>query len=166
MSLAWQPPDSDERRFVRVGEIPARGDEKRAAAHRRIEDAQRQDLLGRRVAHERAERAPHEVVGDRLRRVERAGGLADAGSAVERDVVPRGRAWPRGRLERRLVVEQRLVHRAELLDAEIAIRDPLAPAAVGGRPRRQRQQRPPRRLVVQIAALGERRAGRARTGVR
>ena len=81
----------DERRFIGPREVPARSDQKRAAAHRRIDDAQGEDLLRRRVAHERAERASHDVVGDRQRRIERSGRLADAGAAVEQDVVLRSR---------------------------------------------------------------------------
>jgi hypothetical protein len=57
-----------------------------------------------------------------------------------------------------LVVEQRLVDRTELLDAQIAIGDSFACCAAGRGARGQRQQRPPRRLVVQVAALGERRS--------
>ena len=68
---------ANERGLVRGREIPAGGDEKRAAAHRRIDHAQLQDAFGRRVAHERCERPPDEVVGDRLRRVERPGRLAN-----------------------------------------------------------------------------------------
>jgi hypothetical protein len=53
------------------------------------------------------------------------------------------------------------VNSAELLDAEIAIRDLLAGAPVGGRARAQREQGASRGFVVQIAALGQRRpAGR------
>ena len=63
----------------------------------------------------------------------------------------------RSALDARLVVEQRLVDGAELLDAEIAVGDALAPSAIGRRPRRQRHDRPPRGAIVEIAALGERR---------
>ena len=60
----------------------------------------------------------------------------------------------------RRVVEERFVDGAELLDAEIAIRDPLAPSAsAAGRVESASIARS-RGLVVQIAALGERRARR------
>ena len=54
----------------------AGADQKRAAAHRGIEHLEAQDLFGRGVAHERRERAADQIVRDRLRRVERAGGLS------------------------------------------------------------------------------------------
>ena len=72
---------SNERRFVGGGEIAAGGDQKRAAAHRRVDDSKLQDAFGRGVADERSERPADKVVGDRLRRVERAGRFADARSA-------------------------------------------------------------------------------------
>ena len=75
-----------------------------------------QDAIRRGFVHERTERAPDQVVRDRLRRVERAGRLADAGAGVKRY---------RSAVDLRRVVQQRLVDGAELLDAEIAIRDAL-----------------------------------------
>ena len=140
-----------ERSLVGVRQKPAGGHEERAAAHRRIDDAQLQDVLGRRVAHQRAERAANQVVRDRLRRVEGSGRFAHAGAGLKRD----GSAF-----DARFVVEQRLVDGAELLDAEIAVGDALASRAIRSRPRRQRHDRPPRRVIVQIAALGERRSRR------
>ena len=59
-----------------------------------------------------------------------------------------------------LVVEQRFVHRAELLDAEIAVGDALASGAIGRRPGREGEHGAPGRLVVQVAAFGERRPRR------
>ena len=82
----------DERRLVGRGEIAARGDQKRAAAHRGIENAQREDPFRRRAVDERRQRAPHEVLRQRPRRVERAGGLC--GGCRVRSADPRadGRA--------------------------------------------------------------------------
>ena len=153
MSLAWQPPARTSADSYARGEKPAGGDEKRAAAHRRIDDPQLQDAIGRGVAHQRAERAAHQIVGDRLRRVEACRSPCARRSRARSDDGCR-------RVDARLVVEQRFVDGAELLDAEIAIGDPLAARAVGSRPRRQRDDRPPRRLVVQVAPLGERRSRR------
>ena len=138
----------DERRLVRGREISARGHQKGAAAHRRIDDAEAQDVLRRPAADERPERPTDDEVGDRLRRVERARRLPDSGSRLQRDAV----ALDDGR-----VVEQRFVDGAELLDAEIAVRDPLAPAARRRGPRRQRDDGAARGVVVEIAAIGERR---------
>ncbi len=65
------------------------------------------------------------------------------------------------RLGRRDIVEQRLVDGAQLLDAEVAVSDRFAARSVGGGPGRQRQHRTSNRLVVEIAAFGERRSGRS-----
>ncbi len=135
---------ADERRFVRGREISARGDEKRTAAHRRIDDPQLQDPFGRGIDHEGAECAANQIIGDRLRRVEAAGCFSEAGSANQRDAAT---------LDARLVIEQRLVDGAELFDAEIAIGEAFATGAIRRWPRRQREQRAPRRLVIQPAAL-------------
>ena len=58
---------------------------------------------------------------------------------------------------RRIEIEQPLVDAAELLDAEIAVRDALGPPRAS--PRRQRQQRLPHRAIVERHAVGERRVG-------
>jgi hypothetical protein len=74
---------TDQRRLIGVGEKPAGGDEKRAAAHRRVDDPQLQNLLGSGVPDERAECAPHEIVRHRLRRVEAAARLPRAGAGFQ-----------------------------------------------------------------------------------
>ena len=150
-----------QRRLVRVGQIPARGDKKGAASHRGVDDPELEDAIRRKIPDERTERAPHDVVRDWLRRVEGTGRLANAGSTLERDrvgtAVSRFRRAPHGL---RLVIEQCLVHGAELLYAEIPVGDPLPSRSVRRRSRRQRKNRTPRRLIVQAAAFGERRPGR------
>ena len=149
------------RRFVRACQVPARGHEKRAAAHRRIDHAERQDAFGREAPDERVQRPANEIVGDGLRRVERAGRLANTGPGCQRNLHVAGPSTSHGAaLDLWFVVEQRLVDGAKLLDAEIAIGDALASRAIGRRPRRECQHDAPRRLVVQVAALGERRARR------
>ena len=65
-----------QRLFVGPCQIAARGHQERAAAHRRIDDPEVQDLIGRRAAHERREGPAYEELGERLRRVEGAGLLA------------------------------------------------------------------------------------------
>ena len=51
IDITWRKPTLvDESAFVRSGQIPARGHEKRAAAHRRVDDAQRQDPIRGRPA--------------------------------------------------------------------------------------------------------------------
>ena len=99
----------DERPFVRAGQVPAGGDEKRAAAHRRIDDAKRKDGIRRRAAHERRERASHDELRERLRCVERAGLLAADGMLAR---LRRPSAGFGG-----VEIEDALVHGAELLDA-------------------------------------------------
>src|SRR6185436_20391150 len=101
---------ADQRGFVRHRKITAGSDEERAAPHRRIDDAQLQNLRRRSPAHERRERAADEIFCDWLRRVESPGCLAHARAGAKRDGT---------RIDGRLIVEQRLVDGAELLDAEI-----------------------------------------------
>ena len=144
----------NERGFVRRGQIPARSDEKRAAAHRRVDDSELQNAIGLGAADERAERPANDVFRDRLRRVERAGRFARSRSCPELHAC----AAKATMADLGPVIEQRLVDRPELLDAEIPIRDSLAPRAIGRGPRRQRQHRPSRGFIVEIPALGERRA--------
>ena len=142
----------DESRLVSRGEVSTRRHEEGAAAHRGVDNSQSEDAIGRRAAHERTDRASDEVFGDRLRCVERAGSLPDAGSGLERDGLARI-ARPRG--DARLVVEQRFVHGAELLDAEIPIGDALAAGAIRRRPCRQRQHGAARSVIVEVAPIGE-----------
>ena len=138
-----------ERSLIRRGQVPACGDEEGAAAHGRIEDAQREDRLGRRVVDERRERAAHEVLGQRPRRVEGTGRFA-AFRADER-------AW-RSSEAGRIEVEETLVHAAELLDAEIAIGDAFESSA--SLPRRQGQHGLSHDAIVERRAIGEWRVGR------
>jgi len=70
-------PGPDERRFVRLGQITARGDQERSTAHRRIDDAKLEDPFRRGVADQRSERPANEIIGDRLGCIERTGGLSD-----------------------------------------------------------------------------------------
>ena len=140
---------ADERLLVRRCEVAARRHEKCAAAHCWIDDPQTENPFGRRIADERSDRAAHDVLRDRLRRVKRSRRLADAGSPLQRHA---------GRSGARLIVEQRFVHGAELLDAEVAIRDAFAAGAVRRAARRQRQYCAACRLVVEVAPFGERRA--------
>ena len=72
-----------ERRLVRLREVMAGGDEKRSAPHRRIDDAQREDVARSGVPHERAKGRAGQIIGNRLRRIERAGGFPDAGPGDE-----------------------------------------------------------------------------------
>ena len=69
---------ADERHLVRRGKIAAGGDEKRAAAHRRIHNPEAEDAVRRRLDDQRTERAADQIVGNGLWRIERAGRLARA----------------------------------------------------------------------------------------
>src|SRR3989441_8745697 len=149
-------PFAYQRRLVRAGEKSTGGHQERAAAHRRVDDAQPEDAIGQRVARERRERAPHEIFGNRLRRVEGAGGLAHARPRLERDRMSAATASRRRHpLHARLVVEQRFVHRTELLDTKIAIRDPPAARSGDRGSGRQREYRVRRSGVIQIPPLGQ-----------
>ena len=112
---------ADERRFVGGREIPARRHQKGAAPHRRIDDAKLKDLVGCGVPDQRCERAPDQVVGDRLWRVEGPGRLADPGSAFQADS---------RRLNLWLVVEQRFIDRTELFHAEVSVGDSFASRSI------------------------------------
>ena len=70
----------NQRRLVRQREIAARRHQERAASHRGVQHAQRQDSIGRRIAHERRERPADQVLRQRARRVEGAGRLAASGA--------------------------------------------------------------------------------------
>src|SRR5438552_18941340 len=98
----------------------ARGHEKCAAAHGRIDDAELENALGRNAVNQRSERLPNEVFGDRLRRIERAGCLADTRPGLQD--YRRRSPWSVGLMVGcRLIIEQRFVHSAQLLDPEITI---------------------------------------------
>jgi hypothetical protein len=120
---------SDEGRLVCPREEAARRHEKRPAAHRGIDDTQRQDALRGGVLHEVFERLADEESRDWTRRVERAGCLAP------RDIAPgQNDGWRRsparrslaGRCQCHFVIEKALVHGPELLDTQVAIRHALA----------------------------------------
>ena len=109
----------DERAFVRIGQKSAGRDQEGAAAHRRIDDAQREDVVRRRSMNERRERPADHEFGQRLGRVERAGFFAPP--AVR---AARGFRWNARRGIRqiaRVEIEHALVNSAELLDAEIRV---------------------------------------------
>ena len=140
----------------------AGGDQERAAAHRRVEHCEARESAPGVASLRPAVRAS----GGRGSRRSAAACRTCRWPCARRD--PGSRAPRRSAgacrpisTHRRLVVEQRLVDGAELLDAEVAVGDPLA----ARRDRRagacrERQQRPSARFVVEIAALGERRARR------
>ena len=56
----------------------------------------------------------------------------------------------------RFIVEDGFIHGAKLFDAQVAIGNGFAAGMIGRGPRRQCQKRSPRRLVVEVAALGQR----------
>lgn len=67
-----------QRRLVSAREKAARRHQESAAAHCGIDNTQTKNLFGGRAVDQRAKRAADEIVGDRLRRVKRAGRLPDA----------------------------------------------------------------------------------------
>jgi hypothetical protein len=96
----------------RRGQLRARRDQERAAAHRRIEDAQAQDVVRASAGEKRPQRLTDHTGGQRARRVERTGGFAK----VSRSRQPAGVG---------LVVEDLLVDGPKLLDVQVAIDDAL-----------------------------------------
>ena len=149
---------ADERCLVRIGEIAARGHEKRAAAHRGIDHAEMKDSIGRCIADERPQRAANQVLGERLRGVKRAGRLSNTRSGFEGNRHVAGRTV--SSLDPWLVIEQRFVNGAQLLDTKVAVGDRFPPGAIGRGTCRQRQHGASGRVVVEIATLGQRRASR------
>src|SRR5262249_10555790 len=127
---------ANERSFVGLGKIAARCDEKRSAAHRRVDYPKLQDAFWRGLLNERPERAANQVMGNRLRRVKGSGRFPSARTTNKRDRSCK-RFFRRATalFDARLVVKQRLVDGAELFDTEVSVRDPLAPAAIWRRPR-------------------------------
>ena len=125
------PPVFDEGGFVRVPEVRAGGNEKRAAAHRRVEQLELEDLLWRRTANERLKRLANQIFRDGLGGVKRARRLANPGARLQRDD---RRGAPGSRRSQsfdfRNVVEQCFIHRSKLLYSKIAIEDPLAAFAI------------------------------------
>ena len=122
----------DERILVRVGQKSARGDKECAAAHRGVEDSERKNLplaspLRRAV---RACGARGTARSTQVCRRSRCDfrTLEPLSSVTETRSTPRP---SRGAHDVGLVVEEGLVHGAELLDAEVAIRDRFAARAIG-----------------------------------
>jgi hypothetical protein len=125
-------------------QIAAGRDEECAAAHRRIEHAEAQDLVGGSSGQQRRQRATHQVAGDRSRGIERPGRLACIAAADKSD--------PRVR-QRRSIVEHPFVDGAELLDIEIPIGNPRAAAGPVDRRRSDGDDRASHHLVVDSGAL-------------
>ncbi len=120
-----------------MSEIAAGGDQERTAAHRRIDDPKGEDVVGRRAAYERRERAPDDELRQRLRRVERTRFLAASAVPIAPVRRPRARQVLRANHFVRIEIEHAFVDRAELLDAEIRVRDRLAPAGAWSRAKRR-----------------------------
>src|SRR6185369_15207714 len=102
---------ADQCLLGRLGELTARGDKKGAASHRRIEDAQAEDLIGRSSVEQRGQSLANEIRRERARRVERTCGLSEI-TRASKFAVPR------------LVFEYLFVNRAQFLHVEVAIGDP------------------------------------------
>ncbi len=149
-----------ERPFVGRRQEAARRDEEGPAAHGRVEDSERQDRLGCRVARERLERLPDDVVRHLPRRVERARRLASQTRADQAYAARlcRQPARHRSSVDHRFVIEHAFVHRPQLLDAQVAEGDALAPRR-GGRGR-DRHHRPGREVIIHAGNLEEGRAAR------
>ena len=151
---------ANQRSFVGVRQIDACGDEKSAAAHRGIEHLQPEDCVRSSVPYQWSKCAPDQELRDWLRRVKGAGRLAAVGSRVHRrHHMGLGSRPSRGGWYLRnagLVVQDRFVDGSQLLDPQIAIRDALATCVVDRRSSGKSQQRPARRFVVEVVALGKR----------
>ena len=145
---------ADERGLVRMREVLARRDQERAAAHRGVEDLEGENPFGFGLIDQRPERTSNEVVCQRLRRVERTGRLALRRAVLQCDT----RCRPAG-LDDRFVIEQLLVDGTQLLDAQLAVSDALAAGTIHGGPSGEREHGTADRAVVEVAALGQRRAG-------
>ena len=76
---------SNQRPLVGAREIAAGRYQKRRASHRRIDDAEIEDTLGRRVGDEWIKRATDNIVGQRLWRVEGACRLAPIAAAPKQN---------------------------------------------------------------------------------
>jgi hypothetical protein len=111
---------SNEGFFRGLGHLRARRDEKCAAAHCRIENAQLQDLFRGLVGDERSQCFANDVGRENPRRVERARRLAQV--ACARQVTRVG-----------LIVEDLFVDSAELFDIQIAVDDATASGSAGWR---------------------------------
>ena len=142
----------DERVLERQRQVPARSHEKRAAAHRGVEDFQAENLVRAPGPDQWLQRAADETRGDRPRRVEGAARLSGIAFPDERRRICR-RRW--------LVVEHLLVHGAQLLDVEVAVGDARAAALTRDRRAADGDDRAPHHLVVDARPI-ERRGLRGR----
>ena len=119
------PPPLANQRFLRDGcQVATGGNQKGAAPHRGVQNAQVEDCIRRPTVDQRVERPANEKTCDGARRIEGAGRFAGVAGANETDGLSGGL---------RLIVEDSLIDGAELLDIEIAVRDPGARAARSGR---------------------------------
>ncbi len=141
----------DERTRVGGREISAGRDQKRAAAHRGVDDSQGEDGIRGRAGDEGGERAPDDESGERLRRVERARLLPPRAVRAGANVSIRAVVVEAIGIE----IEHALIHGAELLDAKVGVVDALEPCAP--RPHPERDERALHRGVP---------PGRSRRGVR
>src|SRR5262245_48668455 len=103
----------NERFFRGRAEVSARRDEERAAAHRRIEDSELENLLRGAAFDQRLQCLTHEKSREGAWRVEGPTGLPRLASSDER-------------CSHRFVLEDAFVDGAELLDIEVAINDARA----------------------------------------
>ena len=128
-------------------ELQARRHQKRAAAHRGVENAQSQNVFSAFSGKQRPQRLANDVRRQRARRVEGARRFAN---------VPRARQPPCNRL----VIEHLLVHGAELLDVEVAVDDAAASGGSTWRRRADRQHRFRHHVIVNCVTLERTSAGR------
>ena len=156
--IAWMTlPVLDDGRFVGLAEIRAGCHQKSATAHRGIEHLHVENPLRRRISNERVKGLSNEIGRDWLWRIERAHRLANAGARLQRNNRVRATSARRSNsLDLWDVVEQRFVDGSKLFDAKIAISNPLATLSISRGPRRERNQRSPGRVVVQVASFRER----------
>ncbi len=111
---------TDERRLIRAREVSTRRDKECRAAHRGIEHAQLQNVLGGRAVDQWIQRPSHHELCDGSWRVEGPGRLPLAAALPKVD----GRS--RTVLECRFVVQHGLIHSPELLDTEVAVINALS----------------------------------------
>ena len=131
---------ANQRRLGRGSNVPACGDEERAAAHCGIEDPQLEDLFGALIDQQRPQGAANEVIGQASRCVERAGRFPNIASSRQLTAV-------------RLVIKNMFVDRAQLLDVEVAIGDAAPAGRSTRRCRADRQHRLRHDLVINRVAI-------------